>query len=1106
MKLLSLIKKSLTFYWRSNIGVLLAVVVGTAVLSGSLFVGDSVKNSLREMVIKRLGSTELALMTGERFFTNELAERLADKLEAKTAPVLQVRGMVANSDGTSRANRVEMLGVDARFYEVISANNPFPEGEGSGVVINESLAKRIGVKVGDEVLVRIAKPALMSREIVLTPESDLSIAFRLKVTAVADQLQSGLFSLQANQISLLNAFVPLQWLQEKLGRHSQANMLLVGSDQEAEIGTKKANEAVKECLQLVDMGLEIRSDAKRDSLELRSNRIFIDSRIGDVAIESGKEAVGVLTYFVNRLRAVGKSTPYSMVTAMSGSDDKNSIVPMDMGDDEIIINQWLSDDLDVRAGDFIEVDYFVISSGRTLTENTAKFRVRAVVPLEGLAGDPDLMPDFPGLAEMDNCRDWEPGIPIDLDKIRDKDQEYWDSFGGTPKAFITLKAGQKIWANRYGNLTAVRYPLNENSREKLRKNILSRIDPAVSGLYFQPVRSLGVRASNEGTDFGQLFVGFSMFIIAAALVLLGLLFVFGVEKRCGEIGTLLAVGFEEKNIKSMFLTEAIVLTLVGTVFGIVTGLLYTNAMIYGLGNIWRKAVSNSQIAFHVESTTVLKAALIAVAVCVAAIWFAFREQLRKSVRQLLDKNIEWQFLATKSLSKGRLALFLSGFFAVAAIIFLILTGRGDDGISAGVFFGVGGLLLISSIALTGALLKIFASIKIGPAVSIAALALRNSLRRNGRSLAVVAMLACGVFIVIAVGANKRDPLADMQTPQSAAGGFTLMGESAIGVLHDLSSKSGRKSIDLNTKDMKDIEIVQLRVHDGDDASCFNLNRAQQPRLFGVEPKRFQQRKSFSFKRIIEGNKSTGWNLLNLNLGDDVIAAIGDEATVKWGLGKSVGDEIVYSNDNGKKFRVRIVAILKNSVLQGSLLIAEDDFIRHFPTEAGYRLFLVDTPEEKTKSVSETLSTRLKDFGLEVTTTAQKLTAFSAVENSYLSIFQLLGSFGLILGSIGLGVVVGRNVLDRTGELAMLRAIGFNRKALKLMVFYEHVGLMFLGLFLGTITALIAIFPVLKESAAQVPYLSLTLSIIAIAISGVIWIWFGTSIALSGKIIDGLRSE
>ena len=53
MKILSLIKKSLIYYWRANVGVLGAVVVGAAVLAGSLFVGDSVEYSLRQMVKKK---------------------------------------------------------------------------------------------------------------------------------------------------------------------------------------------------------------------------------------------------------------------------------------------------------------------------------------------------------------------------------------------------------------------------------------------------------------------------------------------------------------------------------------------------------------------------------------------------------------------------------------------------------------------------------------------------------------------------------------------------------------------------------------------------------------------------------------------------------------------------------------------------------------------------------------------------------------------------------------------------------------------------------------------------------------------------------------------
>ncbi|MHC4759701.1 MAG: ABC transporter permease family protein [Planctomycetota bacterium] len=345
-------------------------------------------------------------------------------------------------------------------------------------------------------------------------------------------------------------------------------------------------------------------------------------------------------------------------------------------------------------------------------------------------------------------------------------------------------------------------------------------------------------------------------------------------------------------------------------------------------------------------------------------------------------------------------------------------------------------------------------------------------------------------MVIAVGANKHDPLAHAERRDSGTGGFALFGESSIGVLDDLNSVSGRKSLGLEKEEFEDVKIVQLRVHDGDDASCFNLNRAQQPRILGVESKQFEQREAFLFKKEISSNETSGWDLLDLNLGDDVVAAIGDEATVRWALGKSLGDEIGYTDDKGQTFSVRIVGMLKNSILQGSLIIAEDEFIRRFPSDEGHRMFVVDTSMEKSKDVSGILTDRLQDFGLEMTTTGERLAAFSSVENTYLSIFQLLGSLGLILGSIGLGMVVLRNVLDRRGELAMLRAVGFDKNALKSMVFY----------------ALVALGPVLKSPGAEVPYISLIITIAAIAVSGIIWIRISISIALSGDILDALRSE
>jgi putative ABC transport system permease protein len=198
-----------------------------------------------------------------------------------------------------------------------------------------------------------------------------------------------------------------------------------------------------------------------------------------------------------------------MVTAMGRAADANALIPMNMQDDEILINQWLADDLEAKEGDLVDLTYFVIGPMRKLVEQKSVFRVRQILPMDGPAVDPELMPDFPGLADVENCRDWEPGIPIDLNRIRPKDEDYWDRYRGTPKAFVTLEAGQTLWANRYGNLTAVRYPRSNESKQLIANRLLSVVDPASVGLYFQPVRARGIKAGSEATDFGQLFLGLS---------------------------------------------------------------------------------------------------------------------------------------------------------------------------------------------------------------------------------------------------------------------------------------------------------------------------------------------------------------------------------------------------------------------------------------------------------------------------------------------------------------------------------------------------------------------------------------------------------------------
>src|SRR5581483_3639065 len=200
--------------------------------------------------------------------------------------------------------------------------------------------------------------------------------------------------------------------------------------------------------------------------------------------------------------------------------------------------------------------------------------------------DPSLMPDFPGIAKAEKTENWDAGFHIDLQKIRHKDEQYWHQFRGTPKAFITLQAGQQMWSNQFGDLTSVRFPSDGKSLSAVQHTLLSHLNPAAEGLSLRPVRALALAASAQAEDLGQYFLAFSFFIIVAALILLALLFQFGLEQRASEIGVLLALGWRPRHVRRLLLLEGLILSALGALLGIPLGLLYCRAILYGLAHLW----------------------------------------------------------------------------------------------------------------------------------------------------------------------------------------------------------------------------------------------------------------------------------------------------------------------------------------------------------------------------------------------------------------------------------------------------------------------------------------------------------------------------------------
>ena len=1113
MTLWHLAARSLRFRARAHLGVLLGAMLGTAILVGALAVGDSVRYSLRAMALSRLGDVHLALHSPARFFRTDLAAEVAPELRAPVSPVILLRGTATGqgpdgSGGDVRVGQVQVVGVTESFWRLGGARRPAAAGPDESVVLNDRLARALKVKPGDDVLLRVNKPSLLSRDAPLSTIEDATVTLRVQVAAVVSETGFGRFSLDANQIPPYNAFVPLEALQRAVGMEGRANTLLVGARTpgagKEEIAAEDANAALWRHWQFTDAGLNLRELPGRGAVELRTDRVFLDPPVAEAALQAQPNARGVLTYFVNELRVGGRATPYSTVAALEGP-----LVPGDMRDDEVLINRWLADDLGAKPGDALQMTYWLVGPMRRLEQKTGTFRIRAVLPMDGPARDPDLMPDIPGLSDKKDCRDWEPGVPIDLDRIRDKDQAYWDAYRGTPKAFLTLSAGRGIWNNRFGDLTAVRYPeTGPGARANAEACIRQALNPASLGLFFLPVRDRALAASSPSLDFGQLFLGFSFFLIVAALLLTTLLFAFGVEQRAEEVGTLLAVGLPAARVQRLLLLEGGVIALIAGILGAGLATLYTRALIRGLSTVWSGAVADAPLRYHAEPSTLAGGALAGFLMALLAIWLVTRRQARAPARELLAAGSESESRLLSGPGAGRWLPGLRTAVAAGVLALLALAGavRGGEG-AAGAFFAAGGLLLIAGVAACRALLARWERGGGSAQMTLDALGVRNSVRRPGRSLGAVALFACGSFLVVAVGANRHDPEHGARSRSAGTGGFALYGEATLPVYQDLNSAEGRDAFALDADDLRGVDVVALRLREGDEASCLNLNRAQTPRLLGVAPDTLARRGAFTFAQTLAktGGRSP-WTLLERESSDGTVPVVGDTNTVVWSLGKKLGDTLAYVDDRGNTHRLRIVGVLANSVLQGGLILAESQFTRLFPSHSGYQVFLIDAPSPGADAASRALTRGLEDVGLSLTPTPDRLAAFNTVENTYLSIFAVLGGLGLLLGSAGLGVIVLRNVLERRGELALLRAVGLPARALHRLVFGEHALLLALGLAVGVVSALIAVLPALRSPGAGVPYLSLVVTLLAVLASGFVWTWAATANALRAPVLPALRNE
>jgi ABC-type antimicrobial peptide transport system permease subunit len=206
------------------------------------------------------------------------------------------------------------------------------------------------------------------------------------------------------------------------------------------------------------------------------------------------------------------------------------------------------------------------------------------------------------------------------------------------------------------------------------------------------------------------------------------------------------------------------------------------------------------------------------------------------------------------------------------------------------------------------------------------------------------------------------------------------------------------------------------------------------------------------------------------------------------LKKKLGERIVYTDEQGATFPVEIAGTLEGSIFQGSMIVDEQRFLARYPGTGGYQLFLADSPADPA-ATRNLLQKSLTDLGATVTTTAERLSAFHSVENTYISIFNVLGGLGVILGAAGLGLVTARNLAERRNEFALLHQTGIPRKILRALIIRETRQSILWAVGIGMLAAAISILPALPATnmLTTVGWIALLAILFLVVAAGCAWI-------------------
>ena len=549
-------KKSRSYYIRFYRLVAVAIAVMTAVLTGSLVLGDSVRGSLMERVSERLGNSETIIQTGTGFLSDSI---LNNEILSDAKGYLLSEGFIS-SEGKMIPVMVWGTDNDSLNYDEATLNPQL-----------STLIPQLSTLNSNPIILHLPSNNLVGSGSLFISQSHAT-QLRLTVKGIKSAQDGGNILLHNEQVRPLNVFINRQQLAEALGVKGKVNVILSPNN--------ITSDTFYGVWRPEDSGLQFNSDSI-----VGIDRVFLPHSV----VETLNPSTRYLAYFVNSLGTI----PYSFVTATDR-----------LKGDETILTDYAARRMNAHVGDSVTMEYYVSQGGlKKLLTRSHRFRVSRIVPISEFQKQADMITaDFPGLSGVKRCTDWNSDLPIDMSRITKADEDYWTAYRQTPKALVSLDAVGKDWIGSYGVATKV---MCDTARMKL-------LTPQSFGIAVVHPRIAAFDAAQNGTDFGTLFLALGFFIIIAAILLMQNPLSEMYQLRCPEIQLLNALGFSKRQVFRRLFSEAVPVVLVSAPIGVLLGYAYAAVILRLLAGPWSGVVHTDGFALHANIITVVLSFILSV--------------------------------------------------------------------------------------------------------------------------------------------------------------------------------------------------------------------------------------------------------------------------------------------------------------------------------------------------------------------------------------------------------------------------------------------------------------------------------------------------------------